>query len=384
MEEHAHRLFRANQALRVVDNRQLEFWSQGQQQATVGVGNGTQEALPPEFGGANPEAHGRIGGGEVHVEDSHGALTSGHGAMFASQHLHGSAGGMPPMTAISHEPLPITLPEATPAEVMEAFAQPDFDDLIRQICFGRKIGENPERNRIVGIQEERALKAAQQAREEMHSRQIPSQNPELESAVRNCAALVKLFNTELMQTAAEADNACAMFDQQIHSILNQSREMEGPVSLSSSDEKQLRTTLKRKYAPQILTLRDEFRKKKKKGKLPNEATEHLREWWSNNLSWPYPSEDEKKVLAEATRLNATQINNWFINQRKRHWHKVHTWPATVSTKINFKSVSESRPRPFSSTKVFSNEQRAGQKKRQNRDGRGMVGLHEWMSDWKSC
>ena len=23
-----------------------------------------------------------------------------------------------------------------------------------------------------------------------------------------------------------------------------------------------------------------------------------------------------------TGLNATQINNWFINQRKRHWHKL--------------------------------------------------------------
>lgn len=38
--------------------------------------------------------------------------------------------------------------------------------------------------------------------------------------------------------------------------------------------------------------------------------------------WPYPSEDEKKSLEEQTGLTATQINNWFINQRKRHWHKV--------------------------------------------------------------
>lgn len=77
-----------------------------------------------------------------------------------------------------------------------------------------------------------------------------------------------------------------------------------------------------RYAPQIIQLKEEFSKKKKKGKLPNEATDRLRQWWNSNLSWPYPSEDEKKVLAEATALNATQINNWFINQRKRHWHKV--------------------------------------------------------------
>lgn len=28
---------------------------------------------------------------------------------------------------------------------------------------------------------------------------------------------------------------------------------------------------------------------------------------------------EKKSLAELTGLDPKQINNWFINQRKRHW-----------------------------------------------------------------
>lgn len=30
-------------------------------------------------------------------------------------------------------------------------------------------------------------------------------------------------------------------------------------------------------------------------------------------------EEEKLKLAEQTNLEARQINNWFINQRKRHW-----------------------------------------------------------------
>jgi len=30
-------------------------------------------------------------------------------------------------------------------------------------------------------------------------------------------------------------------------------------------------------------------------------------------------EMEKAALAESTGLDAKQINNWFINQRKRHW-----------------------------------------------------------------
>lgn len=30
-------------------------------------------------------------------------------------------------------------------------------------------------------------------------------------------------------------------------------------------------------------------------------------------------ESEKVALAESTGLDQKQINNWFINQRKRHW-----------------------------------------------------------------
>ena len=33
-------------------------------------------------------------------------------------------------------------------------------------------------------------------------------------------------------------------------------------------------------------------------------------------------DSDKKAMEEETGLSTTQINNWFINQRKRHWHKV--------------------------------------------------------------
>lgn len=77
-----------------------------------------------------------------------------------------------------------------------------------------------------------------------------------------------------------------------------------------------------RYSDAIVQLKADFSARKKKGKLPNEATGALKAWWDANLVWPYPSEDEKKALEEQTGLTATQINNWFINQRKRHWHKV--------------------------------------------------------------
>jgi hypothetical protein len=33
----------------------------------------------------------------------------------------------------------------------------------------------------------------------------------------------------------------------------------------------------------------------------------------------YIQEGDKIALAESTGLDQKQINNWFINQRKRHW-----------------------------------------------------------------
>lgn len=42
----------------------------------------------------------------------------------------------------------------------------------------------------------------------------------------------------------------------------------------------------------------------------------LTDKWSINLMM---QETDKVSLAEATGLDQKQINNWFINQRKRHW-----------------------------------------------------------------
>nr|GEW45290.1 homeobox protein knotted-1-like 6 [Tanacetum cinerariifolium] len=69
----------------------------------------------------------------------------------------------------------------------------------------------------------------------------------------------------------------------------------------------------------ISSLKKEFSKKKKKGKLPKEARQTLLEWWNSHNTWPYPTEDDKISLAKITGLDPKQINNWFINQRKRHW-----------------------------------------------------------------
>ncbi|XP_051133615.1 homeobox protein liguleless 3-like [Andrographis paniculata] len=84
-------------------------------------------------------------------------------------------------------------------------------------------------------------------------------------------------------------------------------------------DQELKEMLMEKYCGYLSSLRKEFVKKRKKGKLPNNARLALLQWWNLHYRWPYPTEEEKGMLAEMTGLDHKQINNWFINQRKRHW-----------------------------------------------------------------
>ncbi|XP_047434378.1 homeobox protein Meis1a [Mugil cephalus] len=56
---------------------------------------------------------------------------------------------------------------------------------------------------------------------------------------------------------------------------------------------------------------------KKRGIFPKVATNILRAWLFQHLTHPYPSEDQKKHLAQDTGLTILQVNNWFINARRR-------------------------------------------------------------------
>ncbi|XP_019445427.1 PREDICTED: homeobox protein knotted-1-like 6 [Lupinus angustifolius] len=88
---------------------------------------------------------------------------------------------------------------------------------------------------------------------------------------------------------------------------------------SRGEDNDLKDKLLRKFGSHIGTLKLEFSKKKKKGKLPKEARQTLLQWWNLHYKWPYPTEADKIDLAKTTGLDPKQINNWFINQRKRHW-----------------------------------------------------------------
>lgn len=66
----------------------------------------------------------------------------------------------------------------------------------------------------------------------------------------------------------------------------------------------------------------------KRANYPKSVTTILRNWLGRNLANPYPSEEAKKRLGEDTGLDFTQINNWFINARRR------VLPAWIAEKGN--------------------------------------------------
>ncbi|KAJ8352589.1 hypothetical protein SKAU_G00240650 [Synaphobranchus kaupii] len=62
---------------------------------------------------------------------------------------------------------------------------------------------------------------------------------------------------------------------------------------------------------------DDSSPKNKRGVLPKQATNVMRSWLFQHIGHPYPTEDEKKQIAIQTNLTLLQVNNWFINARRR-------------------------------------------------------------------
>ncbi|XP_024963951.1 homeobox protein knotted-1-like 2 isoform X3 [Cynara cardunculus var. scolymus] len=91
-------------------------------------------------------------------------------------------------------------------------------------------------------------------------------------------------------------------------------------SLMERVRQELKHELKQGYKEKIVDIREEILRKRRAGKLPGDTTSVLKAWWQSHAKWPYPTEEDKARLVQETGLQLKQINNWFINQRKRNWH----------------------------------------------------------------
>ncbi|KAK7347164.1 hypothetical protein VNO80_21691 [Phaseolus coccineus] len=116
-------------------------------------------------------------------------------------------------------------------------------------------------------------------------------------------------------------------------------------SLMERVRHELKHELKQGYKEKIVDIREEILRKRRAGKLPGDTTSLLKAWWQAHSKWPYPTEEDKARLVQETGLQLKQINNWFINQRKRNWH-TNNPSSSSNTKSKRKSAGESSNQSF--------------------------------------
>ncbi|XP_075523898.1 homeobox protein knotted-1-like 6 isoform X2 [Primulina tabacum] len=155
-------------------------------------------------------------------------------------------------------------------------------------------------------------------------------DPELDEFMETYCDILMKYNSDLSRPFEEATSFLNNIETQLSNLsiddggLSSEEDLSGGETENQDpsvkgEDRELKDRLLQRYGSHISSLKKEFSKKKKKGKLPKEARQMLLEWWNVHSKWPYPTEADKISLAESTGLDQKQINNWFINQRKRHW-----------------------------------------------------------------
>lgn len=81
----------------------------------------------------------------------------------------------------------------------------------------------------------------------------------------------------------------------------------------------VRNQLRTNVCNAILVLQKQYRHlPKKRRSLSKKATDVLNRWFFDHINDPYPSDEEKGMLAAQCVLSLNQVNNWFGNKRIRY------------------------------------------------------------------
>ncbi|XP_055834162.1 homeotic protein knotted-1 isoform X2 [Solanum dulcamara] len=233
-----------------------------------------------------------------------------------------------------HQDSTETSASAPGGELLEALkakiiAHPQCSNLLDAYMDCQKVGAPPEvAARLSAVRQEFEVRQ----RASLTDRDV-SKDPELDQFMEAYYDMLVKYREELTRPLQEAMEFMQKIEAQLNTLEdkcegvgsseedqdNSGGETELPEIDPRAEDRELKNHLLRKYSGYLSSLKQELSKKKKKGKLPKDARQKLITWWELHYKWPYPSESEKVALAETTGLDQKQINNWFINQRKRHW-----------------------------------------------------------------
>jgi hypothetical protein len=85
----------------------------------------------------------------------------------------------------------------------------------------------------------------------------------------------------------------------------------------------VRNQLRTNVCNAILVLQKQYnhQSKKRRRSLSKRATDVLNQWFFDHINDPYPSDEEKSMLAAQCVLSMNQVNNWFGNKRIRYKRK---------------------------------------------------------------
>jgi len=134
-------------------------------------------------------------------------------------------------------------------------------------------------------------------------------NEELDKLNRVCNEFVQRMTTLLREQG------------QIRTVTDQ--EIQAKTLIIQQKFDFVRNQLRTNVCNAILVLQKQYnhQSKRKRRSLSKRATEVLSHWFFEHINDPYPSDEEKSMLAAQCVLSLNQVNNWFGNKRIRYKRK---------------------------------------------------------------
>ncbi|MEJ1288073.1 Pbx/knotted 1 homeobox [Cricetulus griseus] len=141
------------------------------------------------------------------------------------------------------------------------------------------------------------------------------EDPETDNLMVKAIQVLRIHLLELEKVNELCKDFCSRYIACLKTKMNSETLLSGePGSPYSPVQSQLQLQLNQDLS---ILHQEDGSSKNKRGVLPKHATNVMRSWLFQHIGHPYPTEDEKKQIAAQTNLTLLQVNNWFINARRR-------------------------------------------------------------------